>query len=163
MLTDELRDLYRKYAPDVHRFATYLSGDRSLADDITSETFLRVWSSAEPIRVGTVRAYLFTVARNVYRHEVRRRSRHSELDGSEPVAGPGTHERMEQRQALDLALQALRRLPEADRTAILMRALDKTPYEEIAWTLGVSVTAAKVKVHRARIKLAGMVPREVLS
>jgi DNA-directed RNA polymerase specialized sigma24 family protein len=54
-------------------------------------------------------------------------------------------------------------LPEADRTAILMRALDKTPYEEIAWTLGISVTAAKVKVHRARIKLAGLVPREVLS
>ena len=163
MLTDELRELYQKYAPDVHRFATYLSGDRSLADDIVSETFLRVWSRTEPIRLQTVRAYLFTIARNVYRHEIRRRSRHDELDGSEPVNGPGIHERVEQRQALDLALAALRQLPEADRTALLMRALDKTPYEEIAWTLGISLTAAKVKVHRARIKLAGLVPREVLS
>lgn len=163
MLTDEFRALYRKYAPDVHRFATYLSGDRSLADDVTSETFLRVWNSTEPIRLQTVRAYLFTIARNVYRHEIRRRSRHAELDGSEPATGPGLHERVEQRQALDLAFAALRQLPEADRTALLMRALDKTPYEEIAWTLGISVTAAKVKVHRARIKLAGMVPREVLS
>lgn len=162
MLIDELRDLYRRHAPDVHRFAVYLSGDRSLADDITSETFLRAWNSTEPIRTQTVRAYLFTIARNVYRQEIRRRSRHAELDGSEPAGGPPDHERIEQRQALDLTLNALRRLPEIDRTALLMRALDRTPYEEIAWTLGLSVTAAKVKVHRARQRLAGWVPQEVL-
>ena len=163
MLTDELRDLYRRHAPDVYRFAVYLSGDRSLADDIMSETFLRVYNSTAPIRTQTVRAYLFTIARNVYRQEIRRRARHAELDGSEPVVGAGVHERLEQREALDLTLAALRGLPEVDRTALLMRALDQTPYEEIAWALGLSVTAAKVKVHRARQRLAGVVPREVLS
>ncbi len=58
-------ELYDRYARDVHRFAVYLSGDRMLADDITSETFLRAWNASGRIREATVKAYLFTVARNV--------------------------------------------------------------------------------------------------
>jgi RNA polymerase sigma-70 factor (ECF subfamily) len=50
-------------------------------------------------------------------------------------------------------LAALQQLPEMDRTALLMRALDEMPYEEIADTLGITLAAAKVKVHRARLKL----------
>jgi RNA polymerase sigma-70 factor (ECF subfamily) len=49
---------------------------------------------------------------------------------------------------------ALRQLPEVDRAALLMRAEDGLPYEEIAAALGLSVAAARVKVHRARLKLA---------
>jgi RNA polymerase sigma-70 factor, ECF subfamily len=40
-----------------------------------------------------------------------------------------------------------------ERTPLLMRALDEMPYEEIAETLGISVGSARVKVHRARLKL----------
>jgi RNA polymerase sigma-70 factor (ECF subfamily) len=50
-------------------------------------------------------------------------------------------------------LAALQQLPEIDRTVLLMRALDEMPYEEIAETLGIPVVTAKVKVHRARLKL----------
>ena len=51
-------------------------------------------------------------------------------------------------------LAALARLPEIDRAAVLMRADEGVPYEEIAAALGISTVAAKVKVHRARLKLA---------
>ena len=44
----DFHELYTRYAADVHRFALFLSGNRALADDITSETFLRAWSSSEP-------------------------------------------------------------------------------------------------------------------
>ncbi len=50
-------------------------------------------------------------------------------------------------------LAALQQLPEIDRTVLLMRALDEMPYEEIAEALGIPVVTAKVKVHRARLKL----------
>jgi RNA polymerase sigma-70 factor (ECF subfamily) len=50
-------------------------------------------------------------------------------------------------------LAALQQLPEIDRTVLLMRTLDEMPYEEIAETLGIAVVTAKVKVHRARLKL----------
>jgi RNA polymerase sigma-70 factor (ECF subfamily) len=50
-------------------------------------------------------------------------------------------------------LAALQELPEMDRAVLLMRALDEMPYEEIAETLGIPMVTAKVKVHRARLKL----------
>jgi RNA polymerase sigma-70 factor (ECF subfamily) len=50
-------------------------------------------------------------------------------------------------------LAVLQQLPEMDRAVLLMRALDEMPYEEIAETLGITVVSAKVKVHRARLKL----------
>ena len=61
----DFHELYTRYARDVHRFALYLSGDAALADDITSETFVRAWNSAAPIREATVKAYLFTIVRNL--------------------------------------------------------------------------------------------------
>ena len=48
-------ELYSRYSRAVYRFALYLSGDPNLADDITSETFLRVWLSDTPIRMNTVK------------------------------------------------------------------------------------------------------------
>ena len=50
----DFHDLYTRYAGDVHRFSMYLTCNRALADDITSETFLHAWSSAAPIREATV-------------------------------------------------------------------------------------------------------------
>lgn len=66
-------ELYEKYAPDVYRFSLYLSGQRAEAEDITSETFVRAWASAEPIRTATVRGYLFTIARNLFLQGIRKK------------------------------------------------------------------------------------------
>jgi len=162
MAMSSLEDLYERYSSDVYRFAVHLSGDRMLAEDITSETFLRAWSSRAPIRQDTVKAYLFTIARNVYRHELRRRTRHVEPVAEPVAAGPDPRERAEQADALAVVLGALRQLPEPDRAALLMHTQDGLPYEQIARTLGVSLAAVKVRVHRARLKLARLVPREVL-
>jgi len=145
--------LYRKYAPDVFRFALYLSGNRSQAEDITSETFVRVWTSPETIELATVKGYLFTIARNLFLHGLREKSRHSALDRELPDLQAGPHERAEQKEEVRAMLAALQKLPEIDRAALLMRALDGLPYEEISRALQISLASAKVKVHRARLAL----------
>jgi RNA polymerase sigma-70 factor (ECF subfamily) len=61
-----------------------------------------------------------------------------------------------------IVLEGLRQLPEIDRAALLMRTHGEMPYEEIARILKVSTANAKVKVHRARLKLAALIPRTVL-
>jgi len=154
----DLHDLYARYARDVHRFALYLSGDPALADDITSETFLRAWSSAAPIREGTVKAYLFTIVRNLYLLELRRTSRHVELKDSLPSAARSQEDRIAQQSALASVLRALRDLPEVDRAALLMRTQDGMSYEEIAHALQLSLSSAKVKIHRARLRLSTHIP-----
>jgi RNA polymerase sigma-70 factor (ECF subfamily) len=55
-------------------------------------------------------------------------------------------------------METLAGLPEVDRAAVLMRADEGLAYEEIAMALGISVASAKVKVHRARLKLAESLP-----
>lgn len=155
-------DLYERYSRDVYRFALYLSGDSNLAEDITGETFLRVWSSAAPVRPATVKGYLLAIARNLYLHELRRANRLSELKDQMPAVS-SLHQETESRAELERVLADLGELPEADRAAVLLRAEDGLSYEEIAEVLGLPVATVKVKVHRARLKLAEKRGRSVLT
>lgn len=149
----EFQDLYEKYAPAVRRFALFLSGDAMMADDITSDTFMRAWLAQERIRQPTVKSYLFTIARNAY-HDVQRREwRKTELDETKADYAIGIQAHLEQKEEVRAVMAALKELPEIDRTILLMRTLDDMPYEEIAAAMEVPVTTAKVKVHRARAKL----------
>jgi RNA polymerase sigma-70 factor (ECF subfamily) len=157
----DLQDLYSRHARDVRRFALYLCGNAALADDLTSDTFLKAWSSSSPIREATVKAYLFTIVRHLYLSELRRTSRHQALTDTMPSAAPTQDEEFESASTLRTVLQALRQLPEIDRAALLMRSQDRMPYDEIAQILNLSTANAKVKVHRARLKLATLIPRTV--
>jgi RNA polymerase sigma-70 factor (ECF subfamily) len=152
--------LYERHAADVFRFALYLCGDRAQAEDITSETFVRAWTVRDGLRAPTVKAYLFTIARNLYRLDRRRSWRRSELSEGVPDDGPGPHAAAAGRAELEAVMEALQSLPEVDRAALLMRAQDEMPYEEIAATLGLSLAAARVKVHRARMRLAALCGRK---
>jgi RNA polymerase sigma-70 factor (ECF subfamily) len=158
----DLHDLYSRYASDVRRFALYLCGNEAVADDLTSETFLRAWSSSTPIRESTVKAYLFTIVRHLYLSELRRSSRQEALSDTFPSVAPDQHEALESMNSMTAVLHALRQLPEIDRAALLMRAQDGMPYEQIAEILKLSTANAKVKVHRARLKLGTLIPRKVL-
>jgi RNA polymerase sigma-70 factor (ECF subfamily) len=152
----DFSSLYRKYAPDVYRFALYLSNERGEAEDITSETFVRAWTSPEPIEMATVKGYLFTIARNLFLQGLRKKSRHVPLDDDLRDHQASPYVRAEQNEQLDSVLAELQRLPEASRAALLMHAVDGMPYEEIARVLDVSLAAVKVKIYRARLALAGI-------
>jgi RNA polymerase sigma-70 factor, ECF subfamily len=150
----DFSELYSRHAPDVYRFALYLSGNRHEAEDVTSETFVRAWTATVPIRTATAKGYLLTIARNLFLQRLSRRSRHVALDDQLRDPRASTEARAEQNSELQVALAALQRLPEGDRAALVMRALDELPYEEIARALQISLSAAKVRVHRARLALA---------
>jgi RNA polymerase sigma-70 factor (ECF subfamily) len=146
--------LYKKHAPDVFRFSLYLSGNRADAEDITSETFARAWASAGRIEMTSVKGYLFTIARNLFLQGLRKKSRNVELsdDLRDPQASP--YAQAEQKQEYQAVIAELQKLPEIDRAALLMRAFDDVPYEEIARSLGIPLATVKVKIHRTRLKLA---------
>jgi len=61
---------------------------------------------------------------------------------------------VEVKDELNRVLRALQEFPDVDRAALLMRADEGLPYEEIAVALGLPVATVKVKVHRARLRLA---------
>ncbi len=152
-------ELYNRYSGDVYRFALWLSGNPDDACDITSETFVRAWTAPEEPRMETVKAYLFTIARNLHRKQWRRSSRLEALgereetmpDGAAPPDQSAVNQEDFQR-----TLAAVQSLPEPDRTVLLLRAEDDMSYDDIAAATGLSAAAAKVRVFRARAKLSAL-------
>jgi RNA polymerase sigma-70 factor (ECF subfamily) len=146
-------EVYERHSAAVLRFASGLTGNHAVAQDLTSEAFVRLWTGGDRIRVETVRAYLFTIVRNLYRSDLRRSWRAAPLDPEMPdpvdrITGP-----VERRSDVAAVRRALKQLSVDDREAVLMRAGDMS-YEDIARALGVSGGAAKVRVHRSRARLA---------
>jgi RNA polymerase sigma-70 factor (ECF subfamily) len=150
----DFADLYREHAAHVRRFALYLSGDAALADDLVSEVFVRVWTARDRVDLTTVRAYLFAIVRNLFLKHRRDQVRQVPLNERMAADEPDPERRMSDLSDWRAVVASLATLPEIDRAALLMRADEGLPYEEIAAALGISTVAAKVKVHRSRLKLA---------
>ncbi|NIS79366.1 MAG: sigma-70 family RNA polymerase sigma factor [Anaerolineales bacterium] len=151
MLT--FQDLYEDYAADVYRFALWLSGDSLDAEDITSEMFVRAWVNNSKIRTETLKAYLFAIARNVYLEQRRKRKNQVVLNDVYPDPAPEPDEVVESQLELRRVQRFLQTIPETDRVAFILRVQHELPYAEIARVLELSLSAAKVKVHRVRKKL----------
>jgi len=146
--------LYERHAAEVLRFSFWLCGDRTLAEDITAETFVRVWTARERVDLATVTGYLLAIARNLFLQGIARERRRGELESEPADAAPDPHRRAEERDELAAVIADMGALAEPERAALLMRATADIPYADIASALGISEGAAKVKVHRARLKLA---------
>lgn len=153
----DYHQLYQRYAGEVYRFALWLSGNPQDAQDITSETFVRCWTAPNEPCLDSVKAYLFAIARNLYRKQWRRDSRRELLEETLPDTGIRPDEAAAARDEFERTLAAMQTLPELDRTTLLLRAEEGLSYEEISAVTGLSVTAAKVRVFRARAKLAALV------
>lgn len=144
-------ELYQCHAEDVFRFSLYLSGNWALAQDLTSEVFVRAWSATAPLQVVTAKAYLFSIARNLFLDTLRRELPQVELPATlKATPALSSEVREELRQTLD----DLRQITEGDRSALVMAVFEEMSYEEIARTLRVSVGAVKSRVFRARLRLS---------
>jgi RNA polymerase sigma-70 factor (ECF subfamily) len=152
-MTTNFHDLYQRYAPDVYRFAYWLCGDSKDAEDITSETFVRAITAQGNLQSETVKGYLLTIARNLAFKRAKSAERELTLNEQTHDPHPDPASLTETNLELDSVFRILGTLTEIDRTALLLRVQEDLTYEEIAIVLGISVTAIKVKIHRARLKL----------
>ncbi len=158
----DFADLYRKHARDVHRFALFLCGSYALAEDLTAETFVRALVGREDLRLDTVKAYLFAIARNLYRDTLRQERRLVNLDEApEPVDSAAAPDvAAGDRLRLEAVLGAIQRLPPPEREALVLATGHELSYFRIAAVLGCSVPAVKVRVYRARVRLRSILEKE---
>jgi RNA polymerase sigma-70 factor (ECF subfamily) len=160
----DFANLYGTYAREVFRFSLFLCGNRAIAEDLTAETFARALSLKHDLRVDTVKAYLFAIARNLHRDLLRRERRLVPLadtvhDRADPRPDPDAAARG--REALEDVLEAIQRLPEGEREALVLAIDQELTHERIAAILGCSASAVKVRIHRARLRLRALLgPRE---
>jgi len=150
----DFAQVYERHARDIYRFSVYLSGDVHVAEEVTAETFARAWASRDRVRLGSVKAYLLMIARNLIR-DTHRAPAVSSLPGDTAVADQAADQERaaHARQEWRTVQRALAGLPEVDRAILLMATMEGLSHQEIAESVGLSVTAVKVRIHRARVRL----------
>jgi RNA polymerase sigma-70 factor (ECF subfamily) len=146
-------ELYERHWRHVYRFALFLSGNPAEADDLTSETFVRAWSARGAIRETTLRAYLLTITRNLWRDTQRANRRFVPLDAA---AEPATAPRGDGLADLGWTERQLALIAAGDREALLLHAREGLSYEEVAGRLGIGVGAVKSRIFRARQALVAL-------
>ena len=155
---DGFREIYDRYYQDVRRFALFLTGDPARADDLTADTFVRAWRARDRIQHATVKAYLMTITRNLYRDELRSSrtsaARHVELEDTIADGAPGADVHVQHASTLRDVRARLRRVARGDRRALLLYVVKEMSYAEVAAALGISIGAVKSRICRARDALA---------
>jgi len=134
-----------------------LSGSAVDAEDAVQEIFVRAYSGLRTSdRELALRAWLYRIAHNRCIDELRRpQSVATEaIPATVPNTGGDPVVRMEQRDALKRLIADVQRLPDQQRSALLMRELTGMTYADVAGALGVSVPAVKSLLVRARVGLA---------
>lgn len=141
--------------PNLRAFAISLSGNADRADDLVQEALVKAWDKIDTFQAGTnLKAWLFTILRNAYFSEFRKRRREvADGDGEYSAklsVQPAQHGHLD----LNDLVAALEQLSEDQREAILLVAAEGFSYEEAAEISGCAVGTVKSRVNRARARLA---------
>jgi RNA polymerase sigma factor (sigma-70 family) len=146
--------LYRESRDDVYAYVAGLLRDRSAAEEVTSQAFERAWRKRRQLnrRRGTVRAWMFGIARNAALDELRRRRRHA--PSGEPEAAPDPMSNPAEA-ALDRAVlqQALDSLNGRERELVALKYFAALSNAEIATVIRTSESNAGTRLHRVIEKL----------
>src|SRR5437763_1092946 len=164
-------EVVRAHSARVYRLAYRLAGNRQDAEDLTQETFVRVFRSLANYSPGTFEGWLHRITTNLFLDLVRRRQRirfDSLPEDTERL--PGTTPSPEQVYSdthLDPQIQAaLAALSPEFRAAVVLCDIEGLTYEEIAATLGIKLGTVRSRIHRGRVQLrqalAHLAPRPVI-
>ena len=152
-------EVVRLHADRVYRLAYRLSGNRADAEDLTQETFVRVFRSLADYSPGTFEGWLHRITTNLFLDMARRRQRIRfdalPEDASDRMASTAAGpEQAYAEMNLDPEIQrALDALPPDFRAAVVLCDLEELSYEEIAATLNVKVGTVRSRIHRGRVLL----------
>ena len=155
-----LREVFDQYGSFVFGLAQRVTANRSLAEDITQDVFVYVWTNAQRIDLGagSLRSYLGVVthrrAVDLVRSEESRKSREARDADKAPVAATDIGEHTVAVAQADMVRAALEKLPEEQRQIVIMTYLDGRSYREVAVELGIPEGTAKSRGRLALAKLA---------
>lgn len=153
--------LVRAHQDEVYTLARRLVGDPHLASDVAQEALIRAWRALPKFRGDAkLSTWLYRITVNTSWTHKKRAGRHqaspieeysevaAPLDSAHPeIAGEIQELRGQLRHALD-------RLPDAQREVVVLKDIYGWSHAEIADSMEITVTAAKVRLHRARARLA---------
>ncbi|MEM9195370.1 MAG: RNA polymerase sigma factor [Myxococcota bacterium] len=152
--------LFVRYREPLRRYFRAQGATQDAAKDLTQQTFLHLHRARNDFRSDhALRPWLYAIAKNVLRHELRRRRRKPEalvpdeaLDRADPAEMLGSSR-------LDVA-RLLAQLPPPQRDVLILYWIQGLSFAEVGTTLGIRETAARVRAHRAYAALRKLLENE---
>jgi RNA polymerase sigma-70 factor, ECF subfamily len=154
-LGKNVKEAMLEAVPSLRAFAISLCGNIDRADDLVQEALLRAWANMGSFQPGTnMSAWLFTILRNVFRSEYRKRRR--EVEDVDDFYAESLTSLPEQDGRLEITefRNALKLLPSEQRESLILVGASGFTYEEAAQICGCAVGTIKSRVNRARSRVA---------
>jgi RNA polymerase sigma-70 factor (ECF subfamily) len=159
-------ELVSRYYPGVVRVVYRLCGDTGLAEDMAQEAFLRGWVNLSSFRPqSSLRNWLYRIAANATLDVLRRRPEEALEDEAAqmvPDQEAGPEATLIEKERVALLQQAMRSLPEAARSVLVLREYGGLSYQEIANVLDVPVGTVMSRLNYARNRLRELLKGDLL-
>lgn len=146
----QFQALFCEHKDRVYNFALKMLADKSEAEDVTQELFLKLYhrSGAEPI--ADIKSWLFIAARNLCLNRLRTRRREVAIEYAADVESPDSSPDQQQARLLENAMQ---NIDPDQRESLILKEYEKLSYREIAGIMGITVSAVRSLLYRARCDL----------
>ncbi|HHB77670.1 MAG TPA: RNA polymerase sigma factor [Saprospiraceae bacterium] len=147
MTTKQYNEAVELLADGLFRFAAKKCNDRSLAKDIVQDAFARLWVKKENVNENKVKSYLFTSVNRLVIDYWRKSKR---LTDMEALSQNPIEKQQEYSNLKEILDRELKKLPEIQRTVLLLRDYESFSYEEIGSITDLSEAQVKVYIYRGR-------------
>jgi RNA polymerase sigma-70 factor, ECF subfamily len=159
---EEFKTELTSLIPHLRAFARSLCNDATQADDLAQEAMLKAWNARSSFEAGTnMKAWAFTILRNLFYSEKRRSWRSQPLDPEVAEATIVSHDTTHDNLELLALRNALARLPVDQREALILVGAGGLSYEEAAEIAGVAVGTVKSRVSRGRKSLMELIEANI--
>jgi RNA polymerase sigma-70 factor (ECF subfamily) len=143
--------IYDAHFDDLRRYLIYRSGDQDLSGDIAQNVFMKVWTRKIELASGNIKSLLFKMATDEFISHIRRKKVERAYSDSIDLrlvqeSDSGDDELKDKKEQLK---KALNKLPEKQRTALLMNKMQGLTYKEIAESLNLSEKAIEKRISQA--------------
>jgi len=154
MTVKEYNRSVEEYSDSVYRFIRSSLKDEERASDIVQDSYEKLWRNVTEIEFQVVKSWLFTTAYRTMIDIIRRESRITALEDSTECDWISEQQYSDLNEILHLALK---RLPENQRTLVLLRDYEGYSYREIGEITGLSEAQVKINIYRGRVALKNFI------
>lgn len=151
--------LYREHISVIRNFIYYKCGDLAKAEDISQESFVRLWNKCKEVIFEKAKSYLYTVSQRLLIDQYRKDQVNLNFEKQQvsAVNHQDPHFELRTKEFRANIEKAISDLPEGQREAFLLNRIDKYTYKEIAVLLDISETAVEKRIGKALLKLKGKI------
>ncbi|TKG93548.1 RNA polymerase sigma factor [Puteibacter caeruleilacunae] len=150
MTLDDYNSAVDQYSDRIYRFALKTLNDHEKAQDVVQESYTRLWKNHKNVDAKKVKSYLFTSAYHISVDTIRLQQRQTNIE----LSDIGTHAHTSQYSDLkEILNEAINKLPEIQRSVILLRDYEGYSYKEIADICELTEPQVKVYIYRGRVAL----------